>query len=406
MTFESFTGKEYLKIDIASNFGLDKAKWQDRIDWFDKHESQLFEMVNQAEEPALFYAGAKAWEDAKAGNSTGYMISLDATSSGLQLLACLTGDDKAASLCNVIDTGEREDAYTKVYDFMCSIIGENSKIKRDDTKQAIMTSLYGSQAVPKEVFGEGTLLLIFYDTMRKLAPAAWELNEAFLSMWNPNADTYGWVLPDNFNVNIKVMDSVRHRVHFLNEPYDIFIKEQRAIENGRALGANVTHSCDGMVVREMTHRCSYNAEKVQHLRDLLDTHLESPVDLVESNSPEDDKLVDILWGHHINSGFLSARILNVLNANNIGKVDGPVIRELLDSLPKKPFEVISIHDCFRCHPNYGNDLRRQYNNILAAIAKSDMLAFLVSQIVGKTVHVKKQKANLYEAIYESNYALS
>lgn len=406
MTFESFTGKQYIKIDVASNFGLDKAKWQDRIAWFDKNESQLFEMVNQAEEPALFYAGAKAWEDAKAGRPTGYMISLDATSSGLQLLACLTGDHLAASLCNVIDTGEREDAYTKVYDWMCSVIGENSKIKRDDTKQAIMTSLYGSQAVPKEVFGEGLLLQIFYDAMQNMAPAAWELNQAFLSMWNPNVDKYGWVLPDNFHVNIKVIDSVRHRVHFLNEPYDIFLKEQRAIENGRALGANATHSLDGMVVREMSHRCNHDPEKIKHLKDLIDSHLESPTDLVESNSPEDDQLVDILWTHHINSGFLSARILNVLNANNIAKVDGAVIRELLDSLPQKPFEVIAIHDCFRCHPNYGNDLRRQYNNILAEIAKSNLLAFLVSQIVGKPVNVKKQKANLYQEIYESNYALS
>lgn len=204
--------------------------------------------------------------------------------------------------------------------------------------------MYGSQAVPKEVFGEGLLLNIFYNAMRSMAPAAWELNEAFLSMWNPNSDTYGWVLPDNFNVKIKVMDSVRHRVHFLNEPYDIFIKEQRAIENGRALGANTIHSLDGMVVREMTRRCSHDAEKVKHLRDLIDTHLESPTDLVESNSPEDDKLVDVLWNHYVHSGFLSARILNVLNANNISKVDGLVVRELLDSLPKKPFEVISIHD--------------------------------------------------------------
>lgn len=139
MTFESFTGRDYLKIDIASNFGLDKALWQERLDWFDKHESQLFEMVNQAEEPALFYAGAKAWDDAKAGKTTGYIISLDATSSGLQLLACLTGDDKAASICNVIDSGKREDAYTRVYTEMCDALGDAKKIKRDDTKQAIMT---------------------------------------------------------------------------------------------------------------------------------------------------------------------------------------------------------------------------------------------------------------------------
>lgn len=404
MTFESFTGKQYLKIDIASNFGLDKALWQERLDWFDKHEDQLLNMVNQAEEPALFYAGVKAWEKVKAGEPIGYMISLDATSSGLQLLACLTGDDKAASICNVIDTGKREDAYTRVYQWMCEKINDSQKIKREDTKQAIMTSLYGSQAVPKTVFGEGPLLLIFHEAMKTMAPAAWELNEAFLAMWNSKVSVYGWVLPDNFTVQIKVMDTVREYVNFLNEPFEVIFKEQRPIENGRALGANSTHSLDGMVVREMTRRCFYNADTIEKLKSLLDEDISS--EPVESEPTENDKLVGTLWSHYINSGFLSARILDVLDANNLRQVDRTIIRELIDSLPEKPFEVISIHDCFRCHPNYGNDLRRQYNNLLALIAKSDLLGFLVSQIMGQPIKVKKQKIDLYKDIYESNYALS
>ena len=100
---QTFTGREYLKIDIASNFGLEKKSWAERLAWFDQNESQLLKLLPQAEEPALYYAGVKAYEDVKAGKPTGYMISLDATSSGLQLLAALTGDRSAAQLCNVVD---------------------------------------------------------------------------------------------------------------------------------------------------------------------------------------------------------------------------------------------------------------------------------------------------------------
>src|SRR6516225_5705906 len=111
---QTFTGQEYLKIDIANSFGYDKLSWDARIAWFDANESHLPALVAQAEEPALFYAGVKAWEKAKSGKPTGYPISLDATCSGIQILAALACDRKAAKICNVVDTGKREDAYTSI----------------------------------------------------------------------------------------------------------------------------------------------------------------------------------------------------------------------------------------------------------------------------------------------------
>lgn len=159
------TGLEYLKIDIASTFGLDKKTWDQRICWFDENIDQLDDLVKEADEPALFYAGVQAYRKALRVETSGYPISLDATSSGLQILACLTGDRKAAQLCNVVNFSEdavnqRRDGYTVIYNAMIDKIGEESRIKRDDVKRAIMTALYGSQAVPKEVFGEGLLLSV------------------------------------------------------------------------------------------------------------------------------------------------------------------------------------------------------------------------------------------------------
>lgn len=61
---------------------------------------------------------------------------------------------------------------------------------------------------------------------------------------------------------------------------------------------------------------------------------------------------------------------------------------------------------FRCLPNYGNDLRMQYNRILSEIAKSDLLSFLVSQIVKRKVPVNKLDPDLWKDILEANYSLS
>lgn len=267
-----------------------------------------------------------------------------------------------------------------------------------------MTSLYGSTAMPREVFGEGELLRVFYSTMQELAPAAWELNQAFLDMWDDDAFENSWVLPDNFHVNVKIMNQVRDTVHFMNQPFDVFYKVNSPVKRGRSLCANVTHSVDGMIVRELTRRCSYDPVRIANLKKWFAPN--AKIDLSEKASPEDDNLVTTLWNRYKETGYLSARILDHLHAYHIIQVKPVVIRELLDSLPDKPFKVVSIHDCFRCLPHYGNDLRRQYNLQLQLIAKSNLLGNLISQIIGSSVNIGKLDPTLWKDIGESNYALS
>lgn len=401
MAFQEFTGKEYLKIDIANNFGLDKENWEERIAWFDHNEDQLENLLNQAKEPALFYAGVQAWRQVQKGRPSGYPISLDATSSGIQILAVLTGDPKAAALCNVVDTGRRQDAYTGLYQSMLNKIGEDAKITRDDTKKAIMTAFYSSQAVPKRVFGEGPLLDIFYETMQEEAPGPWELNETMLAIWDPEALSYNWVMPDNFHVKIKVMGTVTENVHFLNEPFEVNYTVNMPIEGGRSLGANMTHSVDGMVVREITRRCDYDKERVKHILRWIEQGKAGT-----STSRENDQLIMRLAALHKESGFFSARVLQYVDPANMGHLDRKALSSLVQSLPAKPFKVLSVHDCFRILPNYGNDLRRQYNRILSEIAASDLLSFLISQIVKRKIQVYKIKPDLHLDILETNYALS
>lgn len=60
---------------------------------------------------------------------------------------------------------------------------------------------------------------------------------------------------------------------------------------------------------------------------------------------------------------------------------------------------------FRVLPNYGNDIRRQYNRILSDIAASKILESIVSQIKGHHEPVGKA-GDISQDILESNYALS
>lgn len=403
---QTFTGSEYLKIDIANNFGLDKKDWDERIAWFDHNEDNLDNLIKEADEPALFYAGINAWKEVKAGNPIGYPVALDATSSGLQLLACLTGDREAAELCNVVNycvdgKPKRRDAYTVIYQEMLNVLGEGGRIKRDDCKQAIMTALYGSEAMPKEVFGEGILLKVFERTMSAAAPAVWDLNKFWLQCGNPEETMYTWVMPDGFHVNIKVMVPEVQTIHFLNKPYDVLRMVQGTEEMTRMLSANTTHSLDGMVVREMVRRCSYDENLIKFVKQLCYGVSNSNVTVEENHEK-----VEELWAYYKETGYISARILDYLDAGTIELVDRKVIMELVDSLPVKPFKVLTVHDCFRCLPHYANDLRRQYNIQLASIAKSDILSSLISQVRGEKVTIGKLDPDMWRDVLETDYALS
>ena len=397
---QEFTGLQYLMIDIASHFGLDKKDWNVRLEWTIAHEDELEDLLVKADEPALYYAAVQAYRAVQREELIGYPISLDATSSGLQILACLACDELSAKLCNVISTGHREDAYTNIYMKMCAKLGEQGKILREDVKRAVMTSLYGSEAVPEEVFGEGVLLNTFHQTMEEEACLAWELNKMLLRLWDDNALMTNWVLPDNFHVQIKVMDKIKETFHFLNEPYQVIRKINKPIKNGRSLGANIVHSLDGMIVREVQRRCNYNVNTIKRVLNAINTTISC------YKEDEDAVMVKTLWNHYKESGYLSARILNHINENNIILVDRKVIQELIDSLPEEQFELLTIHDCFRCHPNYGNDLRKQYNIQLAMIAKSDMLNYILTQCLGRKFNLKKDNPDMWKQVLDAEYALS
>lgn len=239
---QTFSGLDYLKMDVASSFGLDKADWDERIAWFDQNEGELEKLLPVAEKPAMFHAGIQAYKAARQGKPTGFPISLDAASSGLQLLACLSGCEASARLCGVVSTGHREDAYTVIYRAMCRKIGDAAKIDRKHTKQAIMTSLYSSQAIPKQVFGEGELLQVFYQTMDEMAPGAWALNFGLQQLWQPYALSHDWVLPDNFHVHVKVENQVTKFVQFQNAPHAVTLNVNQGTKEGRSISPNVVHS--------------------------------------------------------------------------------------------------------------------------------------------------------------------
>ena len=392
-----FTPEQYLKIDIANTFGLDKKTWQERIHWFDANESRLESLVEKADEPACFYAGMKAWYKYQSGQPIGYAIGLDATSSGIQIFSVLSRDKKAAKLCNVLPREEgkehRENIYKTIYD---SLGLEN--IDMIYVKKAIMTSFYGSLAKPKEVFKDK--LDIFINTMKTEMPFAWALNSYCLKIWDNSVLNYRWAMPDGFDVFCEVEGVKEEEFIFNKETYSIDIKVNSPKDRGRFLGANLAHSCDALIVREITRMAMHDPKKINYIKNLIEW------DIQPTKKIHDSK-VERLWNIYKESGFLSYRILDYLHEGNIYMVDKNEIMNLINHLPKKPFKIYSIHDCFKCHPNYGNDIREMYKLQLAKLCKSNFLNYWLKQVRGDKYEEILLNDDFSDEIMEkSEYALS
>ena len=162
---------------------------------------------------------------------------------------------------------------------------------------------------------------------------------------------------------------------------------------------------DGMFVREMVRRCNYDPDTLLRVVLALDGTY-SDDEKSEAQKKYNERMVKKLWDSYVDSGFLSARILNYIDRDTVDTVDKEVIWDLIDRLPAKPFEILTVHDCYRSLPSYCNDLRQQYIYLLSDLAKSEMLNFILSQLAGEDVGIKKINPDLYLEILNAEYPLS
>lgn len=263
-----FTGLEYLYIDIANHFGFTRLTWDDRITWTLTNIDKLEQRVDEAKDPLLYIKAINALNLTLDGVPTGHLMELDASASGLQLMACLIGCHTTAANVNLIDTSKRECIYNKVAIDMDAICHDN--ITREEIKHPLMTTLYGSKRQPRELFGEDTPELnAFYAALTKEVPGALEVMDDVQSCWNPLALAHTWHLPDNHVANVKVMVTIDKKIEVDELNHATFT--HRAIVNqptqsGISLMANVIQSIDGYVCREMIRK------SVKQEFDLLTIH--------------------------------------------------------------------------------------------------------------------------------------
>ena len=298
---QEFTGYEYIKIAIANAYGLDKLTWEERIDWVDgivSRNQNLITYATNAKEPMQFIKAVNALRDAEQSIPTGYIMGLDATASGLQVMAALIGCHKTAANVNLIDTGSREDVYTKVASEMNQIC--STDIDRSMIKDPVMCTFYGSKAEPKNLLGEGEELTAFYEILGKELTGAMEVMEDIQSCWQKDALKHEFTLPDGHTASVKVMVPIDKKItvdELNGATFTHRVYVNQAQEFGISLAAHITHSIDAYMVREM-YRRAYNQgfeiltvhdcffASPNHMQKVRENYRDILVDITESNMLE------------------------------------------------------------------------------------------------------------------------
>lgn len=402
---KKFTPVEYLMIDIANAFGKDKLLFEERIEFVKENGKNLFKIANEADDYAMYMKAVMALRHAMTHGTTSHPVGLDATASGNQVMAAVTGCLNGAAVTGMIDPNKRCDAYTELMFIMNKYLPEDKWIKmhgegltRQHLKDAFMTFFYNSTQNPINIFGKGTVQLqAFYKACEEMCTGAYYLMSDLDGAKNPEKLIYSWVLPDGHNAVTKVMSQVSKKIVIdeipnasgngstFNHVYD----EMRWNPFYKAIPANVVHSLDGYVVREMNRRCNHNKDDLMNVYSILQgCKVTDTSDIVSLSMVN-----DILKGE-----------TNQYTDNQLGR-----LLQVIEGCVDNPsFPMMTIHDEFKTYPQFCNEMRQYYIDIFAEMAESNVITGILNSLYENpngTYEKQQGHQELPNLIRQSNYML-
>jgi hypothetical protein len=402
----SYTGLDYIKIDIANQYGYDKESFEYRIAWVDANEHKLENLLYAADDSFRYAAAVMALRDHQAGQPTGHLVGLDVCASGIQIMSILTGCEDGAKNTGLIGK-TREDIYENTTKIMNTLLEKPGAYSKKQVKPAVMTFYYGSKAKPKEIFGEDTEeLTAFFQAQKIVAPGAYDLMQVLLGSWQAYSSQHCWTLPDGYEVNNKVLQMKDTKVEVDELDHTTFLYRHRVnsgAEEGLANAANVVHSIDGFINRELCRRCNYDKSELTYVLATINNEL-----LRRRHAPQEGNThIETIWEKQLFLSLVGTELINQQSVKDFGTYYLTDMAQLiLETLKHPPFPVISVHDEFKCHANNMNRVRKTYIEICAELAESELLEAILTELTGTHLTVSKVSTTLGNKIRKGNYALS
>jgi len=321
---QHFTGLDYLKIDIANAFGKDKESWGVRLAWTNHNINDLEDRVSLADEPMLYLKAVAALRKTEAGIPSGHAMMLDATASGLQIMAALSGCKKTAGYVNMIDTGDREDVYTSMVDEMNLILPTHEYVNRNDIKKPLMTHFYNKMSQDTLTDAQQKA---FYDVMSGEFTGAQAVMDLINQYWDEYTTEHKWTLPDGHVACVKVTEMVNARIQvdeLANTTFTYRFEANMPSIKSSSLVPNVIHSIDAYIAREMVRMAYVQGFQLAHIHDAFAAH------------PNNMNLVRMNYRHimgMIADSDLLANILTELagRPQSVNKLSNDLSKDIMDS---------------------------------------------------------------------------
>lgn len=166
---------------------------------------------------------------------------------------------------------------------------------------------------------------------------------------------------------------------------------------------NITHAVDAFLVRETVRRCNYDREQLERARDLI---------LANAGNITTNRIgthfIELVARDH---QFVSLRGVEFITEESILKFSteyrADLYQLILETLMRPSFTTLTIHDEFKCHPNYVNYMREVYRDILAELADSRVGEQIIQEVRNDpTYHLQKLSTDLGDEITKGEYFLS
>ena len=372
---------EILHMDVARSYGLDKAVWAERLQWSLNHP----EFQSGAKEPFLYKSAWEALQKAQRGEPIDHLVSLDATASGIQCLALMAQDSVSARAVN-LGTDVVNNPYREVQQQM-------GPYDYERVKRATMTHFYESVATPLQLFGDDYPK--FLAAMEKSMPGPTAMRDAIASCMT-HKDQYRWTMMDGYEVVMDVTTPIECAMDIGQGHKISWMEHRKAPVATKGLTANVTHSLDALVLREVLRRthCSYQ------------WYPEHQLTPFEQYRDKDILLLQSIVRFN-RTKFLTFELLDHVDAFNQHLVPRE-LREAIDArVSTDDMYIQPIHDCYRVKATDVGVLFNIVREVMADLAYAKTAEWILPQLgyTGKVNDSEAKRLALKEQVLQSSYLI-
>lgn len=286
--------ESWLAFQVATTYGLDKAPMKERLEWVNLNHQLISAVATDplgnlseweaADEPWQFMAACEEYYACVISctrHYTGLPVAVDATCSGIQILAGLARDRNAAALVNVIPSDKPQDAYAVVAELARPNVPERLQpyMNRKITKRSVMTIPYNAKpwsnrSYVREAFKEAGIDLdkeeatavvkAIRDAMNVALPGPmavmkWIEDEVGNAL-KRGVEFFEWTTPSGFTVRQKLnrIETVTLKLQLLGRcEMRVGVGDSDQVDkrhHKNATSPNLIHSCDAALLHLSTLR--------------------------------------------------------------------------------------------------------------------------------------------------------